>query len=201
MYKCNICPAEFKTEKGLSNHKCRWNCKICGTKLTTQKGYNRHLDNHSNVDTKIKEKALKQAEEAKRKEVEFFEKYQILKELNLFTPLFNSGDNVIISTYVVTKPTHEQRFNRMVRVRYEEERRYSVFDWVIEKAIEPTINDLYRINHCIEKKEQYPIRYLTKNNKVISPLDIYQDRDKANEDSVNKNKSYKEACEFASMCR
>lgn len=201
MYKCNICPAEFKTENGLSNHKCRWYCKICGTKLTTQKGYNKHLDNHSNAESIKKEKALKQAKQAKIREEDFLAKYQTLKDLNLFTPLFNSGDSVIVSTYVITKPTHEQRFNRMVRVRYEEERRYSVFDWVIEKAIEPTINDLFRINHCIEKNEQYPIRYLTKNNKVISNLDIYQDRNKANEDSQNKDKSYKEACEFASRCR
>lgn len=128
-------------------------------------------------------------------------KYKILKEMNLFNPSFNSGDNVIVSTYVVTKPTHEKRFNRMVRVRYEEERRYDVFDWVIDKVIEPTINDLYRINNCIELKQQYLIQYLTTNLKIISDSDIFQDRAKAYEDASSKGKQYKEACDFASICR
>jgi hypothetical protein len=201
MYKCNICPAEFKTEKGLSNHKCRWFCKICGTKLTTLKGYNKHLHNHSNSEIRKQEQLVKQAQLQKQKEDEFAIKYQKLVEMDLFKPLYNSGDNVIVSTYIVTKPTHEQRFNRMVRVRYEEERRYDVFDWVIDKVIEPTINDLYIINNCIELNQKYPIHYLTKNFKTISELNIFKDRDKANEDSEIKSKQYKDACDFASMCR
>ena len=24
MFKCNVCTAQFKTQKGLDNHKCRW---------------------------------------------------------------------------------------------------------------------------------------------------------------------------------
>ena len=201
MYKCNICPAEFKTEKGLTNHKCRWICKICGTKLTTSGGYNRHLQNHSNSEKRKKEHQLKQVEEQKQKEQEFVIKYQKLKDMGLFNPLYISGDTVIVSTYIVTKPTHEQRFNRMVRVRYEEERKYGVFDWIIDKVIEPTINDLYRINNCIELKQQYPIRYLTKNFKTIPNSDIFQDRNKANEDADSKGKKYTEACDFASICR
>lgn len=54
-YKCNTCPAEFKTENGLIKHKCRWICKICGTKLTTFGGYNRHLENHSNSEIRKQE--------------------------------------------------------------------------------------------------------------------------------------------------
>ncbi len=201
MYKCNICPAEFKTEKGLSNHKCRWFCKICGTKLTTLKGYNKHLENHSNSETRKKEQQIKQVEAQKQKDEEFAIKYQKLIDMGLFNPLYNSGDSVIVSTYIVTKPTHEQRFNRMVRVRYEEERRYDVFDWIIDKVIEPTINDLYRINNCIEMNKQYPIQYVTKNFKVISESDIFQDRSKAKELSDNNSKQYKDACDFASRCR
>ena len=201
MYKCNICPAEFKTEKGLANHKCRLICKICGTKLTTNNGYNRHLQNHSNTEIRKQEQQLKQAELQKQKEEEFAIKYQKLKDMGLFNPLYSSGDTVIVSTYVVTKPTHEQRFNRMVRVRYEEERRYTVFDWIIDKAIEPTINDLWRMGVCIEKNEQYPIKYLTKNYKTITHSDIFQDRKSANDDCENKGKTYKDACDFASMCR
>lgn len=201
MYKCNICPAEFKTEKGLSNHKCRWICEICSTKLTTLKGYNKHVENHSNSEMRKKEQHLKHVEEQKQKEEEFTIKYQMLKDMGLFNPLYDSNDNVIVSTYIVTKPTHEQRFNRMVRVRYEEERRYGVFDLVIDKIIEPENNDLYRINNCIELKQQYPIQYLTKNFKVIYESDIFQDRSKANEESDNKGKQYKDACEFASRCR
>ena len=121
--------------------------------------------------------------------------------MGLFSPLYNSGDSVIVSTYIVTKPTHEQRFNRMVRVRYEEERKYDVFDWVIDKVIEPTINDLYRINNCIELNQKYPIHYLTKNFKTISELNIFNDRIKANDDSTNEGKQYKDACDFASRCR
>ena len=201
MYKCNICPAEFKTEKGLSNHKCRWFCKICGTKLTTANGYDRHLKNHTNSETRKKEQQLKQIESQKQKEEEFVIKYQKLVDMGLFSPLYNSGDSVIVSTYIVIKPTHEQRFNRMVRVRYEEERKYDVFDWVIDKVIEPTINDLYRINNCIELNQKYPIHYLTKNFKTISELNIFNDRIKANDDSTNKGKQYKDACDFASRCR
>lgn len=201
MYKCNICPAEFKTVKGLTNHKCRWICKICGNKLTTIGGYNRHLQNHINGDVIRKEQQQKHIELQKQKEEEFAIKYQKLKDMGLFNPLYSSGDKVIVSFYVVTKPTHEQRYNRMVRVRYEEERRYSVFHWIIDKPIEPTIDDLWRIGVCIEKCEQYPVRYLTKNLKIITHYDIFQDEYQANVDCENKSKKYKDACDFASRCR
>lgn len=201
MYRCDICPSKFKTEKGLLNHKCRWHCKICGTKLTTLKGYNKHLDNHSNLEIIKQEKEIKQAQLQKQKEDEFTIKYRKLIEIGLFKPLYNSGDSVIVSTYIVTKPTHEKRFNRMVRVRYDEERKYDVFDWVIDNVIEPTINDLYRINNCIELNKKYPITYLTKNLYIISESNIYQDRVKASENALIKGKEYKDACDFASRCR
>ena len=89
MYKCEICPAEFKTEKGLTNHKCRWYCKICGTKLTTSGGYDRHLKNHSNSEIRKQEQALKQAELQKQKEEDFKIKYQKLKDMGLFNPIYN----------------------------------------------------------------------------------------------------------------
>jgi len=201
MYKCNICPAEFKTEKGLSNHKCRWFCKVCSAKLTTLKGYNKHLENHSTLKTMKSEQQLKQIELQKQKDEELAIKHQKMIDMGLFNPLYKSGDRVIVSTYIVIKPTHELRFNRMVKVRYEEEIRYDVFDWVIDKVMKPTINDLHKIENCIKLNSQYPIQYGTKNLKVISESQIFQDRSKAEELAAYNNKKHKEASEFASMCR
>jgi hypothetical protein len=128
-------------------------------------------------------------------------KAQELKEKGLFSPLYKSGDTVFVSTYVVTKPTHEQRGSRMVRVRYEEKRRYDVFTFVIDSVLEPTIDNLYKINHCLDCDQQYPISYTTKNFKIISQSDIFENREEATSHASDKQKAYNEACDLASMCR
>lgn len=200
MYTCSICPAEFKTERGLINHKCRWICK-CGSKLKTKKGYEKHIQNHGKSESVKLDRQEKQKAVELQRQKDFYEKLQNLKDMGLFTPLYKAGDSVIVSSYVVTKPTHEQRFNRMVRVRYEEERSYSVFDMIIDKVLEPSINDMWRVGHCIENNTPFPVKYLTTSLKTITDSEIFKDRILANEDCDKKRQEYKDHCDFASRCR
>lgn len=107
MYKCTICPAEFKTAQGLANHKCRWVCGECGKKLTTPDEYGKHLKRHESAKKREETKRLKALEEQARyqeqrenKRKELDAKYQKLLDLGLFNPLYNQGDTVIVSSYI-----------------------------------------------------------------------------------------------------
>lgn len=80
------------------------------------------------------------------------------------------GDKVFVSSYTVTKPTHAQKFGRMVRVRYEEGRHYYGAAITIESfgfhggltinsrgiplsALKPTLAEA--IQHAAEAQKRY----------------------------------------------
>lgn len=198
-FKCNICPAEFKTKRGLDNHKHRWICPICGTKLVTASGYERHVKRHE-ADADEKEKRSKQAEEAARqKEIELPQKIQKLKESGLFIPRLHPGDKVILSTYSVTKPTHEGRWNRMVRVRYEEERRYYADTFTVVGIKEP--DNIYEIDYALRNNKLYPVTYMADRGKTFTEDNVFKTIEEAEVDAMIKRDKYREACDFASQCR
>lgn len=208
IYKCNICPAEFKTQRGLDNHKHRWYCPECGAKLTTLKGYERHVARHSeSVSKKAAAKAEKErllAIERQEREDQFRKKVELLKERGLFNPKYKAGDKVILSTYRVTKPTREKRWNRMVRVRYEEERYYYAQEFTVKCYIEPNSYDTYTVEKCLRENEQYPVLYATDSGiatEYFREKDVFTDMTAAKSDAAANGKAYKEACDFASMCR
>jgi len=196
--KCEKCPAEFKTQRGLENHKCRWICKKCMAKYKTEAGYNRHVKNNCSVD-KNKLAAIKVTDDMVRRRQEFEDNLLILKEKGLLHSKYAVGDTVFASGYYVTKPTHEQRFGRMVRVRYEEERRYYAEKRAVTHVMDPTVLDLYKMKQCVEKNEPFEVKFLIGYNFTCTGL--HNSLEEATEYSLKESKSYKESCEFASMCR
>ena len=188
MLKCNVCAAQFKTEKGLDTHKCRWYCKICGKKLVTLAGYERHIMRH----TEKKEEAAEQA---------FKENVIKLKSRGLFSPKYKKGDKVFLSLYVVTKPTHQYRYNRLVHVRYEEERKYYSGEFIVGGHIEPRIEDFVRVDYCLKHNKDFEITYYTEEGKMFYEANVFCDPQSAEKDAQMRQKEYKEECDFASFCR
>ena len=203
IYKCNICPAEFKTQRGLDNHKHRWFCPECGTKLTTLKGYERHVARHSeSVSKKAAAKAERErllAIERQEREDQLRKKVELLKERGLFTPKYKAGDKVILSTYRVTKPTHEWRFTRWVHVRYEEERYYYAQEFIVRGHYEPQF--AYTVGQCLKDGAQYPVTYVTEGGMTFTERMVFASIEEARADAAANGKAYKEDCDFASMCR
>jgi len=194
-FKCSICPAEFKTQRGLDNHAHRWICNICGVRLKTAKGYDRHMMNHKTAERRKE----REENEEKQRIIDFKAKVEILKSSGLFSPVYKPGDHVILSTYHVTKPTHEQRWNRLVRVRYEEERRYYATTFTVIGVIEPDRE--YMVDRCLKLNEQYPVLYQAEHGKVFMESEVFESIDEAKADAKQKREKYNESCEFASMCR
>lgn len=201
MYKCNTCPAEFKTQQGLNNHKHRWYCSECGEKLKTQKGYERHVARHSEKVSKKAENERLLEIERREREDQFRKKVELLKGEGLFNPIYKQGDKVILSTYRVTKPTHEKRWNRMVRMRYEEERHYYAQEFTVHGHLEPEMQNSYQVERCIRENEQYSVEYTTKCHRWFSKRNVFADMKSAIEDARKNDDEYKKACDFASMCR
>ena len=194
-FKCSVCPAEFKTQRGLDNHAHRWICNICGVRLKTAKGYERHMMNHKTAERRKE----REENEEKQRILDFKANIEKLKDLGLFSPIYKIDDRVILSTYHVTKQTHEQRWNRLVRVRYEEERHYYADTFTVMWVIEP--NREYMVNMCLKNNEQYPVMYRADRGIIFKESEVFRTIEEAKEDAKQKGEKYKEACEFASMCR
>lgn len=199
-YKCSICPAEFKTQRGLDNHKHRWICPTCGAKLKTATGYERHVKRH---ETKSDErKRLEQLSSQYEDNVNKLIKK--MKDSGLFVPKYKPEDKVILSTYRVTKPTHEQRGNRIVHVRYEEERYYYADTFTVTGVNEPKphgVNTLYLVEKTIKNKEPYPITYTTDRGVKFFESEVFQTIEDAEADVKQKQEAYKKSCEQAAMYR
>jgi hypothetical protein len=200
MFKCEVCPAEFKTQKGLDNHKCRWICNHCGKKLATAKGHERHVKNHGKQsENRIKIEASKVEKQRLQVEKYDFLKSEIIK-LGLFNPNYKVGDTVFISTYYVTKPTHEWRGTRLVHVRYEEDRIYRGLKTTITEVSMST--SCYSLEFSIKENKSASIYYrVNGDNKQFGEDSFYPSMELAEKDATATGLKYKESCDFASMCR
>ena len=201
MFKCNVCAAQFKTQKGLDNHKCRWYCEICGKKLVTLAGYERHIMRHAEKKEEAAEQAFREKEREYQRERLFKEKVIELKSRGLFSPKYKKGDKVFLSLYVVTKPTHQYRYNRLVHVRYEEERKYYSNEFIVEGHIEPQIKDFVRVDYCLKHNKKFEITYYTEDGKSFYEANVFGDVKSAEEDAQKRQKEYKKDCDFAAFCR
>ena len=90
------------------------------------------------------------------------------------------GDTIHYVSYYVTKPTHQQRGTRMVRVRYEEERKY----YAKSGKVTAIDNELVSVD-----------------NKQIPSRNVFDSRVSAEQAAVERQKKYQEHCDFSSMCR
>lgn len=201
MFKCNVCAAQFKTQKGLDNHKCRWYCRICGKKLVTLAGYERHIIRHTKKKEEAAEQAFREKEREYQREQLFKEKVIELKSRGLFSPKYKKGDKVFLSLYVVTKPTHQYRYNRLVHVRYEEERKYYSGEFIVGGHIEPRIEDFVRVDYCLKHNKDCEITYYTEEGKIFCEANVFCDLQSAEKDAQMRQKDYQKDCDFAAFCR
>jgi hypothetical protein len=151
----------------------------------TEKGFRGHMTKCHKRPSFLKDKQEKEAAE-----IAAFEpiRNKILATINL-----KVGDKIAVVKEWVVKPTHEKRFNRMVRVRYEAVKRF--------EGIEITVNKIdVRPTTHITSIEQIKNTFLYINDEYHLS-DICPSLENAKVIAIAKQKNYDEACEFASQCR
>ena len=165
-------------------------------KWKTEKGFKGHMAKCMSKPSVVDQIKNKQNEN----QVEFDKmKIEVLSNLE-----YKIGDKIVYIREIIIKPTHEQRFNRMVRVRYEAVKRWEAYEGVISniEAIQYNNNNN---NNILPPSLEY-----LKNNNVIISVGYHSMRisgifngtlKEAEEKAKEETKLYKEACDFASMCR
>jgi hypothetical protein len=123
-------------------------------------------------------------------ELEAFNK---MKAELLPTLPYTIGQKIYYVREIITKPTHEKRWNRMVRVRYEEEKRFSAEEDEI-KTIDVEWDGY--VPKDIDSMKHYVV--LNGRIKLRTLCDSYKE---AIEKAIQDKIKYDEACEFAYMCR
>lgn len=168
---------EGKIVKPSSNgyYKCPFKCGNSGypqPKWKTEKGFRQHMINCPKKPSYLLEK--------KRKEDERKIEYENRKEEALKNCKYKIGDKIFYWYEVITKPTHEQRGNRMVHVRYEAEKMFGATETEIK-----TIN----YDHAI---------YFNNGIRVNEICETLKD---AEEMALKARKAYDEHCKFSQLCR
>lgn len=173
-------------------YRCPYKCHSAGypaPKWKTEKGFIRHMETCKARPSLVKINSLKRVND----QLKLAELKQKCLESSLVT--FKIGDVIHYVGYYVTKPTHVQRFNKMVRVRYEEERRYYSKSDIIT-SIDFNINE-YHINLDVE----YIIKRFLIINGSVYPFDIKESIEDAKKCAAESQKAYDDACEHAYRCR
>jgi hypothetical protein len=100
-------------------YKCPFRCHTAGfpaPSWKTEKGFRKHMDSCAGSPSATKRRADAAAAVAAEGRAR--------GEAAAAALGLSLGDEIFYTTYTVTGPTHQQRFDRMVRVRYEELRSY-----------------------------------------------------------------------------
>lgn len=152
---------------------CPYDChdkRFPRPKWKTEKGYLNHLDKCPKNPEVIKKK--------QEQEKEIFEKLQEEYREEIEKCIFKKGEEIWVSTYTVTAPTRDRNGRRL---RYEEERYYSVVKTVVENITASfsgiLINNRYFIG------------------------DVFRDRKEAEEKNEREDKKYKEHVKQCQMYR
>jgi len=161
-------------------YRCPYNCYQAGypaPKWKTEKGFRQHMQKCTGKPSykeKVKNRQNENVEKIKSFIQLFLEKYPI-------------GSELIFSSYYITKPTHVQKYRRMVRVRYEEERKY--FSAKIEiKKVEPS-------------QEYYCNTFLINSVYWRHKIDIFNNIIDAERYAESQQKLYNKSCEEAASFR
>ena len=165
-------PYQWKTETGFNNHKCY---------TVTQEKRDKTRAANKDLVAQKRAEAAQAAEERRRIE------YEAAMKVRVETAKHRPGDFVYAVFYRVTKGTHEQRYNRLVRVRYEEERSYQACEMVITEIT------LHGYLAC-PKGMTFP-------SQKISDADIFPSMPEAVTAFQKRAAQYKEHCERADFCR
>lgn len=172
---------EGKTVKPSKNgfYRCPFNChddRYGAPKWKTEKGFQQHMQKCTgkpSFKTKIDEKTAANIAASQN----------VIDKFIIDHPI---GSELIISTYDVTKPKYEQRGSRMVKVRYEEVRRYY--------AAKITINSL------IPNSGHNP-SFLINNTYWRGDITIFEDFEQAKIHAAECQRSYNKSCDEASLMR
>lgn len=164
--KCKAAPARrsgfhrqyrWKTEKGFHEHKCYTGNPEMARKRAETRARN---------------------EQARRVEVQRQHDERMRERER--TAAHKPGEVVFASVYIVTQPTHSERYGRRVRVRYEEGRRYEARAITIEYV---TMIGYYGLGFH------------------FGDGDIFPTLAEARASARSREAKYKEHCESAEMCR
>lgn len=142
-------------------------------KYKTEKGFIKHLANCYLDPDKIKERNDK---------LEFDINERKLKAKNIIDSCARKiGDRIFHVREIITKPTHEQRYGRMVKVRYEEEKFF--------RAEESIINSI--------ESNGFHLFY----NGYIHEVNITETMKQAIDRSNERQKAYDDHVKFSQDCR
>lgn len=173
-------------------YKCPYGCHNSGypmPKWKTEKGFRGHMAKCKNSPSNVKANMLKMKEknESRNRLV------QACLDSGLIP--YKIGDKIYYHSYHVTKPTHQQKWNRMVRVRYEEERRYYHQEDTIRTI------DIQIPYYNSEESVEYLIKnYLVINGRVRLS-DICTTLNEAKDIAISQQIAYDKSCEDAARCR
>jgi len=175
-----------KPKRGI--YKCPFKCSAHSgypeKTWKTENGFRKHMTECSKRPSYQKD--MQDREAAQKAAFEPI-KAEILASLGL-----KIGDKIAVVKEWIIKPTHEKRFNRMVRVRYEAVKRFEAMEIEVKKI------EVY--SSTLTDKE-----FIKRNNLVINDefrlSDISSSLDVAKLRAIECQRSYDAACEFASQCR
>ena len=145
-------------------YKCPFNChdsRYPQPKWKTEKGFMKHLEK-CNMKPSVVSQCEMKKQEIDNQINEWKEILDELKPIILSNLGLNIGDEICFIKCIIVKDTHEQRYNRMVRVRYEPILRYEAVRTTITSinfiipyqlpTIENTINLVY-LNQGIKVRD------------------------------------------------
>jgi len=169
-------------------YKCPFNCgdpRYPKPKWKTEKGFRQHMDKCPNSPSFINSKLEKE-----KNDLEIIER---MKSELLTTLPYKIGDKIIYVKEIIVKPTHVQRGDRMVKVRYE-----AVKDFQAREDEIRTIDIQYfgYIPKDINELKHYLVF-----NGHVSLSSLCQTMNEAKERANKEKESYQKDCDFASMCR
>lgn len=166
MYECQIC----KKAPPKQGYPRKWRWK-------TEKGYLQH-DCYANEPAKAAKRDAERIERERQEKLRYERQLEEWRGIAKYKP----GDTLFLVHYGISAPTHVQRYGRMVRVRYEELRTYTVTQ--------------------VEIRELAPGGYLlTTNIGFVREADLFADYREANTECSRQDNAYKAYVKQCEYCR
>ncbi len=177
----------------------KYSCKACqsaplsgGWKRSYKWKTNHGFDNHNCYADTLKREEAQRQKEALRLAL-------WLEWLDLGLTDKQIGDKVFYVSHTVTHPTHEQRGNRMVKVRYEEKRRYFPVWGLITGFAQFGSFDEGKLREAIKNKTDYPHMFIVSGKDKVSLC--FVGLESAKEKAEHSQRAHDEHLEFSAFVR
>lgn len=168
-------------------YKCPFKCgrrDYAQPSWKTEAGFRKHMENCNQKPSEIKRRQ-------ENKEVED-SAFQTVRAEILASIDIKVGSKIAVVKEWIVKPTHELRFNRMVRVRYDAVKRFEGMEIEVKKIDinQSTFTDKEWLkSNCLFINDEFRLS------------DICPSLEKAKGRAIEQQKAYEASCEFASQCR